>query len=218
MIQLPRRAALIAGAGLLATPGLARAQTWRPRQPVRTIVAAAAAGTLETGPEPRRVPGLGDVRPDWIDATALRAALAAGGTAVFDIGSSRAFRAGHVPGAWFTTRARLAAAVAAHAADAGTVVTADDVALAMLGAADLEGAGRRARPLLGGNAAWRAANLPEERGTARLLAEDDVWLAPAQFPPEQQEAEKRRYIQWELDLPAQVARDGDARFRVLRPV
>jgi tripartite-type tricarboxylate transporter receptor subunit TctC len=47
VIRLPRRAALIAGAGLLATPGLARAQTWRPRQPVRTIVAAAAAGTLD---------------------------------------------------------------------------------------------------------------------------------------------------------------------------
>jgi tripartite-type tricarboxylate transporter receptor subunit TctC len=47
VIQLPRRAALIAGAGLLATPGLVRAQTWRPRQPVRTIIAAAAAGTLD---------------------------------------------------------------------------------------------------------------------------------------------------------------------------
>lgn len=88
----------------------------------------------------------------------------------------------------------------------------------MLGAADLRGSGRRARPLLGGNAAWRGADLPEERGTSRLLADDDVWLAPAQFPPEQQEAEKRRYIQWELDLPAQIERDGDARFRVLRPV
>ena len=48
MIQLPRRAALIAGAGLLATPRALRAQqAWRPRQPVRTIIAAAAAGTLD---------------------------------------------------------------------------------------------------------------------------------------------------------------------------
>ena len=181
------------------------------------VLKGGIAGPLETGPEPRHVPSLGDLRPDWIDITALRAALAAGGTAVFDLGSSRAFRAGHIPGAWCTTRSRLAEAVEAHAADAHTiVVTADDVALAMLGAADLEGGGRRARPLLGGNAAWRGANLPEEKGGVRLLSEDDVWLAPAQFPLEQQEEEKRRYIQWELDLPAQIARDGDARFRVLR--
>ncbi|MBV1798690.1 tripartite tricarboxylate transporter substrate binding protein [Siccirubricoccus sp. G192] len=46
-IWLPRRAALIGGASLLATPSLTRAQTWRPRQPVRTIIAAAAAGTLD---------------------------------------------------------------------------------------------------------------------------------------------------------------------------
>ena len=176
------------------------------------------AGPLETGPEPRRVPGLGALRPDWIDATALEEALHAGGAVVFDIGSSRAFRAGHIPGAWFTPRARLAEALAAHAGDATTIiVTADDVALAMLGAADLAGGARRVRTLLGGNTAWRAARKPEEKGTERLLSQDDVWLAPAQFPPDQQDAEKRRYIQWELDLPEQIRRDGDARFRVLVP-
>lgn len=45
--RLPRRAALIGGVGLLAAPGLARAQAWRPRQPVRAIIGAAAAGTLD---------------------------------------------------------------------------------------------------------------------------------------------------------------------------
>ncbi|MBV1798689.1 rhodanese-like domain-containing protein [Siccirubricoccus sp. G192] len=183
------------------------------------VLEGGITGPLETGPEPRSVPGLGDLRPDWIDTAELQVASAEGSIAVFDIGSSRAFRAGHIPGAWFTTRARLVDAVAAHAAGAQTiVVTADDVALAMLGAGDIQGHGRRVRPLLGGNAAWRGANLATEKGAARLLAEDDVWLAPAQFPPEQQETEKRRYIQWELDLPAQIARDGDARFRVLQPV
>jgi rhodanese-related sulfurtransferase len=176
------------------------------------VLEGGVTGMLETGPEPRRVPGLGDLRPDWIDPTAL----AGSDAAIFDIGSSRAFKAGHIPGARFIPRARLAEAVAAHAADAATiVVTAEDVALAMLGAADLAGSGRRVRVLLGGNAAWRAAKLPEETGGTGLLAEDDVWLAPSQYPPEQQEAEKRRYIQWELDLPEQIRRDGDARFRVL---
>ncbi len=178
------------------------------------VLEGGLAGPLETGPEPRRVPGLGDLRPDWIDATALAATDAV----IFDIGSSRAFKAGHIPGAWFCTRARLAEAVAAHAADAKTIViTADDVALAMLGAADIAGGQARVRVLMGGNSGWRAAKLPVETGTERLLGQDDVWLAPSQFPPEQQEAEKRRYIQWELDLPEQIRRDGDARFRVLLP-
>lgn len=164
------------------------------------VLEGGIAGPLETGPEPRRVPRLGALRPDWIDATAL----AGGDAAIFDIGSSRAFKNGHIPGAYFTPRARLAEAVEAHAADATTVVvTAEDVALAMLGAADLAGGGRRVRVLLGGNAAWRAAKLPEETGSERLLAQDDVWLAPSQYPLEEQEAEKRRYIQWELDLPEQ---------------
>ncbi|MES2710014.1 MAG: rhodanese-like domain-containing protein [Pseudomonadota bacterium] len=175
-------------------------------------------GPLETGPEPRRVCGLGALRPDWIDATSLRDQLASGKAVVFDIGSSRAFRTGHIPGAWFVTRARLADAVADHAGDATTIiVTADDVALAMLGAADLEGGSRRVRTLLGGNGAWRAAGGAEEKGTDRLLSQDDVWLAPAQFPPEEQVREKLRYIQWELDLPEQIRRDGDARFRILVP-
>ena len=45
MIALDRRAALVAGAGLLARPALA--QSWRPAGPVRCIIGAAAAGTLD---------------------------------------------------------------------------------------------------------------------------------------------------------------------------
>ncbi|MES2710013.1 MAG: tripartite tricarboxylate transporter substrate-binding protein [Pseudomonadota bacterium] len=45
MMRLPRRMALLAGAGLLAPP--ARAQSWQPSQAVRCIISAAAAGTLD---------------------------------------------------------------------------------------------------------------------------------------------------------------------------
>ncbi len=41
------RRGLLAGAALLAAPGLARAQAWRPTQPVRVVVAAAPGGTLD---------------------------------------------------------------------------------------------------------------------------------------------------------------------------
>lgn len=45
MTRLPRRTALIAGAGLLARPALA--QSWQPAQAVRCIIGAAAGGTLD---------------------------------------------------------------------------------------------------------------------------------------------------------------------------
>ncbi|WP_426955571.1 rhodanese-like domain-containing protein [Muricoccus radiodurans] len=180
------------------------------------VLEGGLSGALETGPEPRRVLGLGELRPDWIDAASLYAAIGRG-TAVFDVGSSRAFRAGHVPGAWFTTRTRLGAAAVDHAPDAPDyAVLAGDDALAAFAADELAWAsGKRVRVLLGGLEAWKAAGLPVEAGAQRLLADDDVWLAPAQHPPERQEAEKRRYIAWELNLPAQIARDGDARFQIL---
>ena len=48
MIHLSRRTALITSAGLLTTPRIVRAQQgWRPRQSVRTIIGAAAGGTLD---------------------------------------------------------------------------------------------------------------------------------------------------------------------------
>jgi hypothetical protein len=59
----------------------------------------------------------------------------------------------------------LAEAVAAHAGAAGMIViTADDVSLAMLAAADLAGGSLRVRTLLGGNAAWRAAGTSSAAG------------------------------------------------------
>jgi rhodanese-related sulfurtransferase/predicted metal-dependent enzyme (double-stranded beta helix superfamily) len=175
-------------------------------------------GALETGPEPRRVLLPGPLGVEWIDAATLQTEIAAG-AAVFDIGSSRAYRAGHVPGSWFTTRLRLTAAVATHAPAAPLlVVTAAEDWQAALAAAELAAAtGRKVRALLGGLAAWQEAGFAVEQGAARQLAHDDVWLAPAQHPPERQAAEKRRYLAWEHGLPAQIARDGDARFHVLRP-
>ena len=180
------------------------------------VLDAGLSGALEIGAEPRSVPLLGELRPHWIappDLATLPGAI------VFDIDNGRDFRTAHIPGAWFATRAALVAAAPEHAsADARIVVTSRDGVLAAFGAAELAAAGHAdVRVLLGGTEAWRAAGLPLESGARRVLSQGDTWLAPAQVAPEERDAEKRRYIAWELGLPAQIARDGDARFRVLRP-
>jgi hypothetical protein len=43
----------------------------------------------------------------------------------------------------------------------------------------------------------------------------DVWYRPYDFK-ENVEAAMRQYLEWEVDLVPQVARDGDAKFSVYR--
>ena len=47
MASMGRRLLLSAGAAGLGLPGIARAQTWRPTQPLRVIVSAAPGGTID---------------------------------------------------------------------------------------------------------------------------------------------------------------------------
>jgi len=176
------------------------------------------SAALETGPEPRLVPGLGEARAPWIDAATLSTRLAAGDAAVFDIGGSAAFRRGHISGAWSTTRATLAAAAERTDAPVLVVVAGDD-ALSRLGAADLaDTTGRDVRWLLGGTAAWTDAGQTLETGCAeRVLVPDDVHGGPYSPFAADPAAEKRAYLDWELALVAQIERDGDARFRPIGP-
>jgi len=47
-----------------------------------------------------------------------------------------------------------------------------------------------------------------------LLVADDVWYRPSERDGER-EASMRDYLTWETNLVAQIARDGDAQFRVV---
>ncbi|MBM3488798.1 MAG: thiosulfate sulfurtransferase, partial [Alphaproteobacteria bacterium] len=66
----------------------------------------------ETGPYRAPVVGLDGLVTDDIAPVALEAILARGEAVVVDLGTSRAYREGHVPGAWFAIRSRLAAGLA----------------------------------------------------------------------------------------------------------
>src|SRR5690606_40955816 len=72
--------------------------------------------------------------------------------------------------------------------------------------------------LAGGTRAWRDANLPLEKGAERMADEtNDVWYKPYDHGTGVEGA-MRAYLAWEVDLVPQIARDGDARFRVLAPM
>jgi rhodanese-related sulfurtransferase len=165
---------------------------------------------IERGARPRRILGLDRARPERIDAARLKTLFDAGTATLIDIGTSRAYRAGHIPGAWFAVRARLDAALKKIPASDTLVLTSDDGAMAQLAAAEIG-----AMALAGGTAAWAAA-YPLDSGPGRMADEpDDVWLKPYErsVSPTDSRAAMNEYLTWEVNLVQQIARDGTARFR-----
>jgi 3-mercaptopyruvate sulfurtransferase SseA len=68
----------------------------------------------------------------------------------------------------------------------------------------------------GGNAAWRAAGLPLTADDPRMADEPiDAWLKPYERPDGVKQA-MADYLAWETDLLPRIARDGCARFEVMR--
>jgi rhodanese-related sulfurtransferase len=167
---------------------------------------------LVTGPEPVHVPGLGAIACDFVDPPALKAMLDAGRACVVDLDTSLRYRDGHVPGACWAMRGRLDRALARLPAGLAIVLTSSDGVLARLALPEL--AGRDARVLLGGTRGWKAAGLPLERGATAMADEAiDVWYRPYDKEAGVEQAMKG-YLDWEVDLVAQVERDGDTRFRL----
>jgi rhodanese-related sulfurtransferase/predicted metal-dependent enzyme (double-stranded beta helix superfamily) len=179
-----------------------------------------APGELTTDAEPRFPKGFALPKPATVTAAGLHTSLDE--ALVIDLDTSLRYRDGHVPGAWFAVRANLARTVpemlAQQKAAARIVLVSPDGEIAALAVAEVEAAaeGRPVVVLDGGMKAWRDARLPVETGHTRMAdPPTDVWYRPYDFK-ENIEAAMRQYLEWEVDLVPQVARDGDAKFAVLR--
>jgi len=149
-----------------------------------------------------------------IPAADLARALAEGRTAVVDVGRSLAFRAGHIPGALWGIRGRLGRLLPRLGGAQRIVVTAAEPLLARFAAAELSAlAGLPAAVLEGGTPAWAAAGGPLAADPQDPPDRDcvDVYLRPYDRNEGVAEA-MRAYLDWELGLMAQIARDGDAPF------
>ncbi len=160
---------------------------------------AAKSGAFPlAGPEPATV------QPSQLHATPA---------VVVDLALSRQHRQGHVPGAWFAIRARLAEALDKLPAKGDLVLTSEDGTIARYAAAELT-TRRPVKVLAGGTAAWKAAGLPLETGMGPLASEPDDVALSARDRPADRERYMREYLAWEIDLVNQIARDTDCRFRL----
>jgi rhodanese-related sulfurtransferase len=183
---------------------------------VAILTLDAAGGASAKGPHVPRALGLKPSAGSTISVSSLHDALAAGTVQVVDLDWSREYLKGHIPGAWFATRARLRNALSRLSPTEPIVLTSPDGVLAQLAAADLEGiATAPVQVLSGGTQAWRQAGFPLEQGAARLADEvDDVRLR-AREESGDREAAMRAYLAWEIELVNQMAMDDDHRFQVM---
>ena len=165
--------------------------------------------------------GLDDAVPPAAVPLALPDAPPAGpgdldGALVIDLARSVEFRAGHIPGALWGIRTRLDALRDRLARAERVVATSPDGILARLAVAELQGlTAAPVQVLEGGTAAWAAAGntLAADRADPPDAACADVHLRPYDRNSGV-EAAMQAYLDWEIDLPQGIGRDGTVSFGV----
>jgi rhodanese-related sulfurtransferase len=183
---------------------------------VSVLVADPADSNRISGRHAPRVLGLDNAPTAGIGVSDLRDRLAAGTAQVIDLDTSRNYAKGHIPGAWFAIRSRLADALGKLPASETIVLTSPDAALARLAAADLAGATSVPVTVLsGGTQAWVQAGLALEAEPSRMAdTADDVFLSPRDRGQNREDA-MREYLEWEINLVRDMEHDDDHRFRVM---
>jgi rhodanese-related sulfurtransferase len=183
-------------------------------------------GVLEDGLAPRLVSGPAPAPPlpasppgPTLGIDALQRLLAAGEATVIDLARSPDHARGHLPGAWFAIRSRLAEGVPALPRTAAWVLTSPDGLTAAFARAELQAlTTRQVLALEGGTNAWAAAGLPLEPNLVRLaVPADDVYKRPYEGT-DSPRAAMQGYLDWEFGLVEQINRDGSARFGVVTPL
>lgn len=148
--------------------------------------------------------------------TVAELAAAGAGTLVVDLNRSIDFRAGHIPGARWAVRSRLAKLAAGLGAAQRVVLTSPDGILARLAVAEARGLTKGDVCVLeGGTAAWKAAGHPMAQDRTDPADEDciDFYLRPYDRNSGVEEA-MNAYLSWEIDLVHEIERDGTVHFGV----
>jgi rhodanese-related sulfurtransferase len=186
--------------------------SWLLQMGWKDVAVLVATGT-ETGFPAAPILGGAPSRDHALDATELAALMARDAVTIVDLSLSRDYRRGHIPGAWFAIRARLAQALAKIPATENLVLTSEDGTLAALAVREAQTAGYgNVRYLAGGNAAWKAAGHALSADDPRMADEAvDVWLKPYERASGVQDA-MNEYLTWEVDLLERIRRDDSVSF------
>ena len=146
----------------------------------------------------------------------LHQLLAEGNAVVLDFSDSLKFGRGHIPGAWFAVRARIAEALSKIPPGLQLVLTSEDGNFAALAYSDVKQISSTPVSVLrGGNSAWSMAGLPMESGRERLTTKnDDVWYSPIDRPDPIQAI--HNYLDWETELIDRIQQERGVRFGHLK--
>ncbi|WP_130830948.1 rhodanese homology domain-containing protein [[Erwinia] mediterraneensis] len=145
--------------------------------------------------------------------------LQQGNTQVLDFTSHANYLNGHIPGAAWLLRSTLQQqGKALLPAAERYVLTCGSSLLARYAVAQVaELSGKPVWVLAGGNAAWRAAELPVETDRHQLLSPPiDRYRRPYEGT-DIDAATMQAYLEWEYGLVGQLERDGTHGFKVLTP-
>jgi rhodanese-related sulfurtransferase len=136
---------------------------------------------------------------------------------IADLARSTTYRAGHIRGAWLVSAVQLADGLAKLPGSGSIVLTSPDGDLTLDNLAEARaGTMREVRVLRGGTAAWKVQGFEMDSGVGRLAGEpQDVYKRPYEGTNNPHEA-MQAYIDWELQLIAQLANDGVCNFQVIR--
>ncbi len=149
-----------------------------------------------------------------ISAAETADGLRSGAVRVLDLRPGMSYRAGHIAGAAWTIRPRIAADAVGIAKT--TVLVAGDPAVAALAAIDLRTAGASdIRILAGGFAAWRDAGLPVEESPERPSDADCIDFLFFTHDRQSNAEAARQYLAWETGLLDQLDDQERGVFRLM---
>ncbi len=177
------------------------------------VVAAPHARVGESGPSGSAAVVPEPVNP--IDAATL-VAQPRTDAVVIDFATSLSYRRrGHLPGAFWAVRSRLAEARRVIGPADEIVLTSPDGTLAALAAGDVAAHWPDAQVsvLVGGTRAWLAAGGEPEIGfTSPTTTVDDIWYKPYDHDDGDPERHMQDYLTWEVALVEQLDRDPTVSF------
>jgi rhodanese-related sulfurtransferase len=188
-----------------------RRMGWRE---VAVIAGGAGAAGVEVGPERTITTVPADAA--YVSAQELKVLLDRGKVLVIDLATSRDYRNGHIPDAWFVVRSRLQRMLGSLPRAETVALTSEDGILAAFASKDEVGFEGAARVLEGGTASWRQAGYALSKSLDRFIDEaDDVVLKPSELN-EGRDAAMREYLSGTEGLLEKVRRDGTLHLAALR--